>query len=126
MASVDRATMVIIAGVIMSAGLGVFVSGVQLGLININNPTPVTINLSITVSYYPIPAFHGNTVTFSAVPSGGVMPYACNWSFGDYSTQAGGMTVNHIYYTIGYYNVVTTCYDTQNNSKSITTSVQVV
>jgi len=67
----------------------------------------------------------GQTITFTATPVGGVMPYTFNWNFGDGSTGSGS-SVTHTYSTARPYLVSLTVTDSASPIPASQTLLQYV
>jgi PKD repeat protein len=64
-------------------------------------PTPLQIVFAIN----PLTATTNTPISFSAVATGGLSPYAFNWNFGDLFANCCGPNMSHSYTTAGSYTV---------------------
>ncbi len=81
--------------------------------------------VAVAASATPSTVILGNSVTFTALASGGSGNYTIEWSFGD-GTTGTGATANKTYTTIGTKNVTVTVTDTQLASNTITQNLTVI
>ncbi len=86
--------------------------------------TPVSLTTGFTIA--PPTAQVGQSVAFTAMPSGGTSPYTDTWTFGDGSTGSGP-TVSHSYTTAGTFQVALTTQDSASPAAtaSLTKSVTI-
>ncbi len=63
----------------------------------------------------------GQTITFTAGPSGGTSPYTDTWNFGD-GSSGSGPTVTHVYSTTGTFPVTLTTQDSSSPASSVTST----
>jgi len=88
---------------------------------NILNYVPIT-PLAGTFNFSPVTPSAGTIVSFSAIGSGGVLPYSFSWNFGD-GISSDGATLTHSYAKPGNYTVSLI---TSDNSEQTSPTSQVV
>src|SRR6266567_1641233 len=64
----------------------------------------------------------GQTITFTAGPSGGTTPYSDTWNFGDGSSSGPGATATHSYSSTGTFQVTLTTQDSASPANSATST----
>ena len=64
----------------------------------------------------------GQTITFTAGPSGGTTPYSDTWNFGDGSSSGSGATATHSYSSTGTFQVTLTTQDSASPANSATST----
>src|SRR5438445_659284 len=75
-------------------------------------------------TYLPSTPLAGVAVSFSGVASGGTLPYAYSWNFGD-GTTGTGLTAAHTYSLSGSYSVTLTVKDSASATANSTQTVQI-
>jgi hypothetical protein len=87
----------------------------------------ITTPLPLTTSFTVLPSTPvvNVPVTFTAVTTGGVPPYAISWNFGDGAT-AKGATATHTYTTSQSFTVIETATDSSSPKQTATTTHMVV
>ncbi len=81
-------------------------------------PQPLAI-LAASFAWTPVIVIIGNTVSFTAVPSGGTSPYSFSWDFGDGQTGTGNLT-QHRYTVAGSFSVTLNVTDSAVPVASVT------
>jgi PKD repeat protein len=106
---------------------GAFVSTViAIDSLNVTSTYSVTlvVDLGLALSIDPSPAEIGVPVTFTTAATGGLSPYAYNWSFGDGTSQTGSI-VTHTFTSPKLYSVKLTASDSNGNMGSLVKQIQV-
>ncbi len=80
--------------------------------------------LSASFAYLPAAPVASTPVSFTAVPSGGTLPYSFSWAFGDGATSTG-LTTTHTYSSSGSFTVTLTVSDGAGGSATSTQTLQV-
>lgn len=86
-----------------------------------SGPTPLSTSFTIS----PSTAEVGQTVTFTATPTGGTSPYTETWNFGDGSSGSGA-TPTHAYSTSGTFQVSLTTSDSASPANTATSTKTLV
>jgi len=81
-------------------------------------PTPP---LSTSFTFLPATPLVNSPVTLTAVTTGGALPYANSWNFGD-GTTGTGTTTTHTYTTAGPFTVTETATDSSTPTKTATST----
>src|SRR3989475_6120826 len=90
---------------------------------NLLNYIPIT-TLSATFTFSPLTPSAGTTTSFSAIGSGGALPYSFSWIFGD-GTASGGVTSTHSYANPGHYTVSLITSDSSGQTASTSQVVEI-
>src|SRR6266516_992413 len=77
--------------------------------------------LSSSFTFTPTSPASGQSVSFSAVPVGGVSPYSYSWTFGDGATGTG-QSLSHTYASAGTYTVTLSVKDSASPQQTATSS----
>jgi PKD repeat protein len=80
--------------------------------------------LSTSFTFLPTTPLVNAPVTFTAVTTGGALPYAVTWNFGD-GTTGTGATITHSYTNAGAFTVTETATDSSPTAKTATSSQSV-
>src|SRR5256712_6447817 len=88
-------------------------------------PVFASLPLSTSFTFLPSSPTVNSPVFFTAVTTGGTLPYTTNWSFGDGAT-ATGLTAAHTYTTAQSFTVTETATDSSSPQKTATATHSVV
>ena len=89
------------------------------------NFTILFIPFSADFIWSPLPQKVGESVTFTAIASGGASPYSYSWNFGDGTTGTGN-PVNHTYNAPGNYTATLTVTDLNGASAAPSQTVRII
>src|SRR5437667_7238211 len=88
-------------------------------------PVVASLPLSTSFTYFPTNPTVNSAVSFTAVTTGGTLPYTISWNFGDSATTTG-TTVTHTYTTAQSYTVTETATDASSPKQTATATHTVV
>ena len=88
-------------------------------------PVVASLPLSTSFTYLPTNPTVNSAVSFTAVTTGGTLPYTISWNFGDSATTTG-TTVTHTYTTAQSYTVSETVTDSSSPQQTATATHTVV